>query len=286
MPRSLLLLLTACWSPDGPPSAPAAPPEADRCSDTTPGVRCWASVPGATFLMGAQATDPSAPGYDAHAASNEGPPHEVTVAPFWIYKSELSASAFGTCLKSGACGKEDVSDEGGFSTFKLLEADARISAPITGITWDGAKRLCGWLGGRLPTEAEWELAARGTDGRAFPWGNDPACGVSKYVVGPPPDPNVDRREMLTGACTLTGPVLTQEALGASPYGVIGMGGNVWEWVDDAYGPYGGAPSSEERVQRGGGWTLEDPWDLRAAARGHMRGSAQINDVGVRCVFGG
>jgi formylglycine-generating enzyme required for sulfatase activity len=289
-------LASACrGTPSTPADVGSSPPEADRCAADKPGTRCWVEIPAGTFWMGAQATDPSARGYDPNATPAEGPPHEVSVGRFWMYKTEITASTFGNCLRAGDCRPEDTSADGGYSTFKLLQQQDKVTLPITSITWDGAARLCAWMGGRLPTEAEWEYAARGTDGRRWPWGDEPACGVSKFAVGPPPEPGVDRRQLLTGSCALDGPVAAHDAIGASPFGVLGMAGNVWEWTADAWDaaaytrhaaqdPVAPDQPGADRTQRGGGWTQAEPSDLRSAGRAHMPPGARLNDVGVRCVW--
>jgi formylglycine-generating enzyme required for sulfatase activity len=272
-----------------------APSEADRCQPGAPPTFCWVQIPAGTVRMGAQATDPAAPGYDPAASPDEAPVHSVSLPAYWITVQEISASMFGRCVEDGACDPAQVSDQGGYSTWKRLEEERKVAVPITGITWEGAQRLCWWLGGRLPTEAEWERAARGDGERRWPWGDTPGCGVSRFATGPPPDPSMDRLEMMQGPCVLQGPLNTDEPIGPSPFGLVGMAGNVWEWVADWYAPDAyarhstnnptGPETGTERVQRGGGWMQTDPLELRAAGRAHMPPDMKLNDVGVRCVWG-
>jgi iron(II)-dependent oxidoreductase len=141
------------------------------------------------------------------------------------------------CVEDGACEQSGCWDYG-----RLNAPDQ----PVVCVSWSDAQDYAAWAGGRLPTEAEWEKAARGTDGRRYPWGNsEPDCSKANY------------RE-----CRATRPsTVGSYPDGASPYGVLDMAGNVWEWVADRYdGEYytyseannpQGPDSGDWRVQRGG-----------------------------------
>jgi formylglycine-generating enzyme required for sulfatase activity len=258
------------------------PPAEMRCDGPKLSSGCFVEVKGGTFLMGAQATDAAAPGYDADAAPDEGPPHEVTVSSFWIQRNEVTASEYALCVENRWCSEEAVTT-GGFSNYG---DEARRQYPINGVTWEGARRYCEWYGSRLPTEAEWEYAARGTDGRRFPWGDKKMCGVMSASGGG------DLRNV-EESCELDGTVPMGRLRGNSAFGARGMANNVWEWVsdwyaDDAYARHAsknptGPETGERRVQRGGGWTSIDPVELRSAARGSLKPDEQVNDVGFRCV---
>jgi formylglycine-generating enzyme required for sulfatase activity len=169
------------------------------------------------------------------------------------------------------------------------------NAPARNVTWAEADRACSFIGARLPTEAEWELAARGTDGRRWPWGNLPACGVSwphgspilnKEQVG---DPELEA--LMRPPCELPVPRSVGLGVGRSPYLLLAMAGNVAEWTSDLYAPYTaqgrGAPAEGERrrVTRGGGWLDADPRDLRATVRVPVDAETWMPDVGFRCVWG-
>jgi formylglycine-generating enzyme required for sulfatase activity len=263
-------------------------PPAFRCGEPGAHATCFVHVPGGTFKMGAQATDPSGPGYDPAARPDEGPVHEVTLTPYWILKHEVPADQVELCLGKGWCKPEDFAT-GGFMNL----GSGRRNQPVNGATWEGARRMCAWMGGRLPTEAEWEYAARGAEGRRFPWGDLPQCGAASSdasALGPEFRKKDDVAET---SCTFDGTIPSGRLRGASPFGAYGMAGNVWEWVEDGYAadayarhaardPVGPA-TAETRVQRGGGWTSSDPLELRSAARGSLRPDQKLHDVGFRCV---
>lgn len=144
----------------------------------------------------------------------EQPAHAITVSKsFWIDLTEVSVEAYSLCWASQVC---TLPKQGQDLNWGVA---GKGKHPANGVNWYQAKTYCEWKGKRLPTEAEWELAARGTDGRLFPWGNDtPTCN---HVVGKYCGPSG------------TAPV-GSKPLGDSPYGLHDMAGNVAEWCSDYY----------------------------------------------------
>jgi iron(II)-dependent oxidoreductase len=206
------------------------------------------AVPGARFEMGCD------PERDPSCAPEERPAHALRVAAFRIDRTEVTQADYARCVGAKRCPRP-----------RGLDAKRHPRVPVTNVTWQEARTYCAWRGRRLPTEAEWELAARGTDGRVYPWGDDPPtcarahtndCGEGPRAVG-------DRRQ------------------GASPYGALDMAGNVDEWVEDPYRRYGAPTSapSTERVARGGAY---DAWHSRSSARSALHPDHRDALVGFRC----
>jgi formylglycine-generating enzyme required for sulfatase activity len=166
----------------------------------------------------------------------------VFVSAFDLDRDEVTRADYLRCVAAGACAAPDPPDP----------PDPPDSTPITGVSWRDASSYCRFVKKRLPTEAEWEKAARGSDGRLYPWGNQPECAQANFG-----------NYQGEGRCpTNPGrPVPVGEFPGASPYGVRDLAGNVWEWVADKYdrGYYAHAPrrdppgpkNGEKRVVRGG-----------------------------------
>ncbi len=213
------------------------------------------AVPAGTFMMGCNAA------VDSSCNSDENPYHSVYLDAFSIDKTEVTQAAYSACIAVGAC----LSIQG-------LPSD---DVPIHAITWTSAAGYCAWAGKRLPTEAEWEKAARGTDGRIYPWGNSaPTCDQAVF-----------------GTCATTPAAVGGRAAGASPYGALDMAGNVAEWVADVYGAdyYASSPTNDpsgpstgsENVDRGG-WYRSSAVQIRTSFREANSADTVLAYLGFRC----
>jgi formylglycine-generating enzyme required for sulfatase activity len=177
------------------------------------------AIPAGSYTMGSD-----------DGSADERPAHRVTLAAFLIDRYPVTNSGYADFLN--AAGTHNAQGE---RLFDFDDADARAHRvggkwaahpghekhPVVEVTWAGARDYCAWAGKRLPTEAEWEKAARGSDGRRYPWGDQP------------PD---RKRAQFSARFNEMAPV-DAFAGGASPYGVQDMAGNAWEWVSSAYRPY-------------------------------------------------
>jgi formylglycine-generating enzyme required for sulfatase activity len=164
-------------------------------------------VPSGTFQMGSDASD-------GNANDDEFPQHSVTLDGFWIDRTEVTNAQYSLCVADGNCERAIYVD------------DANINGtnfPVAGVSWMDAANYCAWAGARLPTEAEWEYAARGTQGSIYPWGNDFDCSRGNFREG-------------CDEYVWTAPVGSFPS-GASWCGALDMAGNVWEWAADWDGNY-------------------------------------------------
>jgi formylglycine-generating enzyme required for sulfatase activity len=232
-------------------------------------------VPAGEFIMGSKEGD-----------VDERLEHTVYLDAFWIDKYEVSNAQYQKCVGAGAC-RAPTTCGWGEPTY----GDAsKTNHPVVCVNWDDARAYCAWARARLPTEAEWEKAARGTDGRRWPWGS--TFDVSRLNFC---DRNCEFDWKDTGAddgYARTAPVGNFPA-GASPYGVLDMAGNVWEWVADWYDPnyytYSpshnpqGPDSGEKKVQHGGAWS-NDKWIVQSAIRDPYLPTDTLSDTGFRCAY--
>jgi len=166
-------------------------------------------IPAGSFWMGCNSA------VDNDCDSDESPYHEVTLSGYYIDKTEVTVDDYADCVTAGACTAPSTA-----SSYCNWEVSGKGNHPVNCVNWSQAGEYCTWAGKRLPTEAEWEKAARGTDGRKYPWGNEDA--TCEYAV---------MDDGVNGCGTdSTWNVCSKSPAGDSPYGLCDMSGNVWEWV--------------------------------------------------------
>ncbi len=231
-------------------------------------------IPAGEFIMGSDDIDASGKstefGFNEPWYLPEHPQHKVNLKAYWMDKYEVTNAQFKDyLLKSGAFSDEQLQDIYGRLQMKV---DAH---PVRVVTWFKAEDYCRSVGKRLPSEAEWEKAARGVDGREYPWGNE---WQPEYL-------NAGQNEQ-----DLT-PVGHYEK-GQSPFGVYDMAGNVMEWTADWYQPYPGNEYQSKffgqtrKVVRGGSWGGVGHYVIahyfRTAYRYDFPPDQAFNDVGFRC----
>ncbi len=225
-------------------------------------------VPAGDFIMGQDEED---------VTSDHEPAHSVYLDAFWIHQTEVTNRQYATCVAAGVC-------EVPFRTTGQpywYASTGHALDPVVGVSWEQAVVYCEWIEGRLPTEAEWEKAARGTDGDPYPWGDEePACDLLNFS---------DCQE-------INQPVRVRTFFeGASPFLLADTAGNVSEWVQDWYDEdyYATSPSSNpagpvsgtRRVVRGSNYDspLEE---LEIVLRDNALPSDHQADTGFRCVLTG
>lgn len=211
-------------------------------------------IPAGEFLMGSSDNDPN-------AGKDEKPQHKVYLDSFWMDKFLVTNGRYLFCVRARKCQQPDTIYGYNVNVYSTpyYPGPSPYDFPVINLTWNDAQTYCDWAGKRLPTEAEWEKTARGSDGRIYPWGNsfDPSKLNSKE------------------SGRYASSVVDAFPNGASPYGVMDMAGNLWQWVSDWYGdgyyqlsppanPKG--PSEGKfRVLRGGSF-LDDKLRARSAYR--------------------
>jgi formylglycine-generating enzyme required for sulfatase activity len=232
-------------------------------------------VPAGEFIMGSDEGD-----------DDEQPVHTVYLDAFYIDKTEVTNAQFAQFLN-----EQGNQEEGGVTWLDIGDEDCLITEsggqyqpksgygdhPVVEVSWYGARAYCQWTGKRLPAEAEWEKAARGTYGRTYPWGEGIDCDHAQY-----------------GECGGRTVPVGSKPWGASPYGVLDMAGNVWEWVADWYDSdyYSQSPdrnppgpdSGQYRVLRGGSWG-SIPYDVRGGSRFGSNPDDSGYHRGFRCARG-
>lgn len=242
------------------------------------------TIAGGSFAMGSDGPN---------ANEDEKPVHTVTVADFRIDRTEVTVRAYRRCQQAGKCSEPDAyrSVKGDYHIFcNWKNPNDRDNHPINCVDYRQAQSFCAWAGKRLPSEEEWEYAARGGgEARIYPWGNEEpterhlnACGTecmahlvaNRFPGGRPLYPTSD-------GWSETAPVGSFPA-GASKHGVLDLAGNVWEWTASQYGSYDGTRSQPKRVLRGGSWGGGDPRSERTTNRFRLDEQSRAQFLGFRC----
>jgi len=234
---------------------------------TTPGNdgAPMAFVPAGTFVRGSR---------DGHGEPDESPRRLIYLDAFYIDQFEVTVARYRRCVEAGACGAPEQEKQCNWADA------ARTLDPVNCVSWNQSDEYCRWAGKRLPTEAEWEKAARGTDGRVYPWGAEaPNCTLANFYTG--------SHHYCRGRTVAA----TEYMHAASPYGAVQMAGNVYEWTADWYAKdaYARAPArnprgparGRHRVVRGGSWFTPGA-DLRVTLRGPVPPVVRFNYLGFRC----
>lgn len=220
-------------------------------------------VPAGEFLMGLDGRNP-----------DQSPAHTLHLEAFWIDKLEVTNSMYKMCVADKHCSSSPYNSDPKYNTDEQ---------PAVGVSWVDAKRYCEWADARLPSEAEWEKAARGRDHSLYPWGTD-VLDVSNL-----------NSKLNQGADTYIDAAAPVGSFpdGASSYGVLDMSGNVEEWTSTLYRhyPYNSQDGREDpktdgtatRVVRGGSWSSKPEW-LKATWRTHYTRGTRYPYTGFRCAI--
>ncbi|MFM8320313.1 MAG: SUMF1/EgtB/PvdO family nonheme iron enzyme, partial [Chloroflexota bacterium] len=246
------------------PSATPRQPQTTRLAETDGMLQVY--IPAGEFQMG---SDPA----DRQAGDEEKPAHAVYLRAYWIDRTEVTNAMYARCEAAGDC--QPPAQRASKTRPDYYGAAGFENYPVIYVAWEDARAYCAWADRRLPSEAEWEKAARGEDARPYPWGDRlPSAALANF--------NSQVGDTLPAG---------SYPAGASPYGVLDLAGNVAEWVADWYtesyyslAPYTNPPGprqGEFRVLRGGSW-FSQARAMRAAFRLWNYPALQADTVGFRC----
>lgn len=244
-------------------------------------IRDMVAVPAGPFIRGCNLQ------VDTRCLENEFPPHTIYLEAFLIDRTEVTAGAYEECVEAGAC-----EYNGQLNSWYNTYGKGLDNYPINEVNWNEARAYCEWAGKRLPIEAEWEKAARGSRGAIYSWGNvpEPSCDYA-IVIGDYPDGLGCGQEFVWE--------VGSKPAGASPYGALDMVGNLAEWTADdlVEGDYAQAaeegwevwerpsipPESVNRIARGGSWLdYSSSYFLRTSARVAGELTLRAEGLGFRC----
>lgn len=222
-------------------------------------------VPAGEFAMGSDDGD------------NEQPIHTVYLDGYWIDRTEVTNGMYDLCVQEGAC--VQPANLSSYTRNSYYPNPAYADYPVIYVSWEDANAYCAWVGGHLPTEAQWEKAARWDaekqQARTYPWGEEISCEIANY----------------TSSCVGDTSKVGNYLIGASYYGALDMAGNIWEWVADWYGTHYysqlvrnnpmGPITGINRVLRGGAWS-KDSYIARTAYRSSNDHAYSTSFMGFRC----
>jgi sulfatase modifying factor 1 len=241
-----------------PESADAGPPKYVAPTPVAVPEGAMVSVPGGTYELGSTDGDP-----------DEKPVVTVTVGAFTLDTTEVTVAAFARCVSAGKCTEPDT------GMYCNWHKEGHDDHPVNCVDQKQATDFCAFAGKRLPTEEEWEFAARGPDGRRYPW-KDGAPGAQLCWNGEGSDMGKGQRQ---GTC----PVASYPA-GRSQFGAFDMAGNVWEWTSSGHCPYDHRGcTAPTQIIRGGAWNNVVPQYVRSQDRAEEAAGSRHDNVGFRCV---
>jgi eukaryotic-like serine/threonine-protein kinase len=240
-------------------------------------------IPARKFTMGSD-----------EGEADEGPIHDVYLDDYWMDQTEITNGMYALCVESGSC--ETPMKMGSYTRASYYDNKLFADYPVIYVDWDMAKAYCEWAGARLPTEAEWEKAARSEDARIYPWGNDwDVLKLRRLNFADKNNPEMTSDINVDDGYRDTAPVGSYPG-GKSPYEIYDLAGNVWEWVADWYDPlyYRDSPLNNPpgptsptqemtmRVLRGGASVAANQNVFHTSNRNGLDPSKFSESIGFRC----